>query len=537
MRRALICILAFGVFGIQSAFAEQVIFNKTGQVDYNVSVEEAKEENVVLFLTNDGQAFDDSEWEAENTLQIIFFDDGTVDNEGNVKFKILLDTPGKYMAEVSYGGGKITDNITYINSAGFESAVKELNDNKNDAEAVAEILKRLRAELGLWINLYDTSDMSEVAKIVSDKLTEADLSTTDYEKTISVLEGCFVIEGLNSGKITSLGEYRKYFELDSEVIENFWLDEHSDEIANRVSYKGYTKVEDMIDDLNEAVALVKIYHASGFGEVKEVVKYFRDEIGISIANDSAARKIQNKDYESFEDLAAAIKKANNDSVSSSSSGSGGGSSNSNKKPNIPVVYNENSDKTNKVVAASRFSDLDSVPWAKDSIEKLALLGVINGKTENLFYPHDKITREEFVTLIVRAFHINVVGDALGFYDVNKSDWFYDYVLKAYNCGIITGISPTEFGSGMNITRQDSACVVYNTLKLCQVDLGEIYNTTEFADDDEVSGYAKCAVEVLRRNSIMIGNNNSFNPKAFMTRAEAAKVIEAIIKYSEEGSGI
>ena len=50
-----------------------------------------------------------------------------------------------------------------------------------------------------------------------------------------------------------------------------------------------------------------------------------------------------------------------------------------------------------------FDDLDAVPWAAESILRLAERHIVSGKSGRQFAPEDPVTREEFVKLLVLTF--------------------------------------------------------------------------------------------------------------------------------------
>ena len=103
----------------------------------------------------------------------------------------------------------------------------------------------------------------------------------------------------------------------------------------------------------------------------------------------------------------------------------------------------------------------SVEWAKESIEALADKGVLNGKGDGKFAPNDSVTREEFVTMLIRATGIASEESEKSFTDVPSDAWFYNSVQTAAAKGIINGRENGSFGAGENITRQDMAVIVYN----------------------------------------------------------------------------
>lgn len=219
-------------------------------------------------------------------------------------------------------------------------------------------------------------------------------------------------------------------------------------------------------------------------------------------------------------------------------GGGGGSSSSrgsgtsNKMTGItPTVSNE---QTTTATITDMFTDIEGVQWAKKSINELAKKRIISGKTEYIFAPNDKITREEYVKLLVLALSIDCAGEKCDFDDVTENHWAYSYIAGAYNYGIVKGISDVFFGIGSNIKREDMAVIAYRALELKEMTIDNephIYN-----DSDNCSSYATEAVSKISAMGIMNGvGDNMFNPKAYATRAEAAKIIYDITMLFEENN--
>ena len=173
-----------------------------------------------------------------------------------------------------------------------------------------------------------------------------------------------------------------------------------------------------------------------------------------------------------------------------------------------------------------FSDISS-HWAKDYIEMMYEAGVVNGNDDGTFAPDQTVTREAFITMLVRALNLELSTDNGVFTDVNENDWFAPFVNTAFKNNIVSGISETEFGITRNISRQDMCVMVYNALK---EKLENSEADTAFADDENISDYAKEAVYALKENGIVNGrDNNNFVPSGTATRAEAAKIICSIKK--------
>lgn len=174
-----------------------------------------------------------------------------------------------------------------------------------------------------------------------------------------------------------------------------------------------------------------------------------------------------------------------------------------------------------------YTDLDSVPWAKDAIIYLADFGVIhqnNGKVE----PQRYINRSEFVELIVGSFGLYDYSADCDFEDVDKTSFYYPYIASAYKCGIINGTSEKRFGAREYLSRQDMATIIYRTAVFCGIDLSE-KSELSFSDNDQISSYAYDAISSLVSAKAVSGTeNNKFLPKKLSTFAESCKIVYYVL---------
>lgn len=216
------------------------------------------------------------------------------------------------------------------------------------------------------------------------------------------------------------------------------------------------------------------------------------------------------------------------------SGGGGGGGGGVSAPKINVVLPEVKvdqlkETTQNPTLTSAFSDMTQSHWAYNSVSELAKKGIVSG-FENKFNPDNNVKREEFVKMLTEAAKIeNTNGSS--FNDVPSDAWYYPYVSRALNSGIISGISDTLFGTGQNITRQDMAVMIYNTLVFCSAVNNETDTAEVFSDAESISGYAREAVNKLSGMKLINGReNNSFAPLENATRAEAAELIYRLLGY-------
>lgn len=68
-------------------------------------------------------------------------------------------------------------------------------------------------------------------------------------------------------------------------------------------------------------------------------------------------------------------------------------------------------------------------WAEDTITRWADVGIVNGYPDGTFRPDEFITRAELAKIVTLAFGLTERTESY-IYDVQESDWYYDYVLLA-----------------------------------------------------------------------------------------------------------
>lgn len=173
-----------------------------------------------------------------------------------------------------------------------------------------------------------------------------------------------------------------------------------------------------------------------------------------------------------------------------------------------------------------FTDVLKEHWAYDYINSLAKKKIINGKENYRYFPDAAITREEFVKIIVTLLEINPSEEKSEFTDVSENAWFKGYVKSAYDAGLVSGVSDSEFGVGKNITREDVAVIINRAFEFQQND-----KKVDFTDSDIISDYARDAVNALVCNGIINGfSDGTFRPKDVATRAEIAKIVMTVLNF-------
>ena len=179
----------------------------------------------------------------------------------------------------------------------------------------------------------------------------------------------------------------------------------------------------------------------------------------------------------------------------------------------------------EVTEKEEYTDVATTDWYYGDVLALSEKGVVSGDGTGKFNPSDNVTREQFLKMLLVAMEKETNAGENIFADVADGAWYVPYVLTAKNLGIVNGVSDTQFGIGMNITRQDMAVMISRI-----IDTDADLAVEDFADMDDVSDYAANAVMHMKRIGLIDGYaDGQFKPLNNLTRAEAAKVINSLIK--------
>lgn len=250
--------------------------------------------------------------------------------------------------------------------------------------------------------------------------------------------------------------------------------------------------------------------------------------------------LDKKPFADFKELESAIDYAmdklnnptdSNETSGGKGSGSGGGGG-SRVVSKVKIAVPADTDNGNNVSPADDmpFDDIAGVEWAREGIISLFKKGIINGTGNRTFEPDRVVKREEFVKMMVNTFNIPKGGANAAFSDVNKDEWYYDFIAAAKAAGIVSGIGDDEFGVGMELTREDMITMLYRAAKTCETALSETRGAPEFRDGEAISDYAKEGIEKLYMAGLVDGTEiGLFAPKDMCTRAMAAKLLYAILQ--------
>ena len=170
-------------------------------------------------------------------------------------------------------------------------------------------------------------------------------------------------------------------------------------------------------------------------------------------------------------------------------------------------------------------------WAADNILFAASRGLLSGTSDTTFSPGTGMTRGMFVTALGRLAGINPDSYQTGkFTDVKADAYYAPYVNWAAQTGIVEGVTATTFAPDTNINREQMAVIMKNYAAKLGYDLPQTLKAVTFADNTQISSWAKDAVKSMQQAGILAGKNeNKFDPKGTATRAEVATVLRRFVE--------
>ena len=170
-------------------------------------------------------------------------------------------------------------------------------------------------------------------------------------------------------------------------------------------------------------------------------------------------------------------------------------------------------------------------WAADNILFAASRGLLSGTSDTTFSPDTGMTRGMFMTALGRLAGINPDSYQTGkFTDVKADAYYAPYVNWAAQTGIVEGVTATTFAPDTNINREQMAVIMKNYAAKLGYDLPQTLKAVTFADNTQISSWAKDAVKSMQQAGILAGKNeNKFDPKGTATRAEVATVLRRFVE--------
>lgn len=173
----------------------------------------------------------------------------------------------------------------------------------------------------------------------------------------------------------------------------------------------------------------------------------------------------------------------------------------------------------------KFKDVNKDHWAFDFIAELTEMGIIKGKSTDMFDPSGNVTRGQFVSLLARTLKLEA-AQSHPFKDVAGA--LEADIAAAYKAGIAAGMSKDKFDPNASINREQMAAMLVRAYEYKTGKKYDAKSPAKFTDAGKVSNFAKEAVNEVNELGFMVGIGGEFQPKSKATRAQAAKVVSLLL---------
>ena len=252
----------------------------------------------------------------------------------------------------------------------------------------------------------------------------------------------------------------------------------------------------------------EVYEQNRVAFFENYAKEFENTIGIEAAKDPSAYPKQKAE------LASVIRSFSEEDQQ-------------NFKELYPYLFEEKENVT-KV-----FVDVTEGKWYVNAVQYVYDNGLMSGN-DGLFNPTANITRAQLVTTLYRLAGEPKVTDTsalIEFSDVVPGKYYTNAVCWAYAEGIATG-NEGKFNPTGSLTRQQMAAFFFRYADFADLDTKVRGDISSMINADEVSGYAKDAVEWAVGTGLISGSDvtvngvarKDLNPRGNTTRAQVATIL-------------
>jgi len=207
-----------------------------------------------------------------------------------------------------------------------------------------------------------------------------------------------------------------------------------------------------------------------------------------------------------------------------------------KKPNGEMPMETTPEKLNEEITQENkqtelpFTDIENNVWYYNSISKAYEMGLISGISDKVFSPNTSVTAAQFLSMLYRTEKNNNEVQ-------QNANWYDNAVLWAEKNSIIISENGWNFEAEKALTREQMMVILYRYMAYKGKDISSEYDISTFDDSEDISDYAKAAVKYLVSKEIILGDGNKLRPSDSITRAETAVILVKSLDKNTENKNI
>ena len=173
-----------------------------------------------------------------------------------------------------------------------------------------------------------------------------------------------------------------------------------------------------------------------------------------------------------------------------------------------------------------FIDIAPDAWYKDAVQYAYDQGLMTGVSDTEFAPEATTTRAMIVSILARLENVTT-AEAAGFADVDD-EWYATAVNWAANVGVVNGYEDNTFRPNTAITREQLAAILMNYAAYKGEDVSNRADLTTYTD--QPSTWAQEAMSWAVAEGLISGvTNDQLQPQSSATRAQVAAILQRLLE--------
>ncbi len=174
-----------------------------------------------------------------------------------------------------------------------------------------------------------------------------------------------------------------------------------------------------------------------------------------------------------------------------------------------------------------FIDIAPDAWYKDAIQYAYDNGLMTGVSATEFAPEQTTTRAMIVSILARLENVTT-AEAAGFADVDD-EWYATAVNWAANVGVVNGYEDNTFKPNTAITREQLAAILMNYAAYKGYDVSARADLSHYSDADSISSWANDVLLWAVAEGLLTGvTDDTIAPQAHATRAQVAAILQRFL---------
>ena len=182
------------------------------------------------------------------------------------------------------------------------------------------------------------------------------------------------------------------------------------------------------------------------------------------------------------------------------------------------------------VHAASFADVSDEDWYAGAVDFVVSRKLFNGTSAFSFSPDLFMTRAMLVTVLHRYAGTPASGGT-GFSDVPSGQWYSSAISWASENGIVNGMGNGLFDPNGNVTREQTAAILYRFADSVGADISKTAPLSSFSDSTKVQSWAGTAMQWAVGSGLINGIGGCLQPQGNATRAQLATIFMRFIDPS------